>query len=251
MIYERPRIEPSGDRAVRVAFGDERTLEVNRPVRELARLVEAAEPSGLGERIPSYATLTITYDPARTSYERLSAQIEVLARLALRQTGAEPPARLLRVPVCYEGEYAPDLDYICDHCGLSPKEVVGLHTSEPYYVFQLGFTPGCPFLGPLQEALHVPLMQTPRTSTPKGAVAVSVGQTVIYPRSTPGGMRVLGRTPVQLFQLDHPSLTLFKPGDRVQFRPVSDNEFRALEKTCLQLMDGVEVEDGGSRAAHR
>ena len=150
---------------------------------------------------------------------------------------------MLIVPVSYEGEYAPDMSYVCDYTKLQPEMVIALHTAEPYYVFQLGFTPGCPFIGPLQEALHVPLMETPRTFTPMGAVAISIGQTVIYPKATPGGMRIIGRTPVKLFQLDHPALTLFRPGDRVSFRAVSQAEYLAIEEEAVELMMGVEVRE--------
>jgi KipI family sensor histidine kinase inhibitor len=136
------------------------------------------------------------------------------------------------------------MSYVCDYTKLRPERLIALHTAEPYYVFQLGFTPGCPFIGPLQEALHVPLMETPRTYTPMGAVAISTGQTVIYPRATPGGMRIIGRTPVRLFQLDHPELTLFRPGDRVLFRPISQSEFLMIEEEATELMKGVEVKSG-------
>lgn len=241
MLFDQPLLKPSGDRALRVTFGDERSLAVNRPVRALSRLLKALEVPGLRETVPTYASLTVLYDPEAVSYGELSARLGELAERALRSKEADAGGRLLRVPVCYEGEYAPDLAYIRDYTGLSAEQVIRLHTSEPYFVFQLGFTPGCPFVGPLQEELHVPLMQSPRTHTPKGAVAVSVGQTVIYPRATPGGMRILGSTPVQLFQLEHPDLTLFKPGDRVHFTAVDQKQYRDIAARAHNLYDGVEI----------
>lgn len=244
MLYQQPLIKPAGDRALRVTFGDERSLEVNRPVRALRRLVAAEAPPGLTEMVPTYASLTVLYDPEEADFAILAARLAELARLALEREETEASSRLLGIPVCYEGEYAPDMDYICDYTGLSPDQVVRMHSSEAYFVFQLGFTPGCPFVGPLQKELHVPLMQSPRTHTPKGAVAISVGQTVIYPRATPGGMRIVGRTPVQLFQLDHPDLTLFKPGDRVRFKAVSAHEYEAIAVQAQNLLDGVELISG-------
>jgi len=239
MIYDEPLIKPSGDRALRVTFGDERSLRVNRPVRAMHRMVAATPPQGFLEQVPTYASLTVMYDSRKTDPKGLAEALEKMARKAMEDMEAEPASRLLHIPVCYEDDYAPDMTYICTYCNLSPEEVVSVHTSTPYFVFQLGFTPGCPFIGPLQEDLHVPLMESPRTHTPQGAVAISVGQTVIYPRATPGGMRIVGRTPVQLFQLDHPALTLFKPGDRVLFHPVSKKDFETLEKETLALMVGV------------
>lgn len=245
MLYSQPLLKPSGDRALRVTFGDERSLEVNGPVRALSRLIKSQPVPGLREVVPTYASLTVLYDPDATTYEELRSRLEKLAGLAVEHEGGDTEGKTLHIPVCYEGPYAPDMDYICDYTGLSPQQVISLHTSETYFVFQLGFTPGCPFIGPLQEQLHVPLMQSPRTHTPKGAVAISVGQTVIYPRATPGGMRIVGRTPVQLFQLEHAELTLFKPGDRVRFKAVGTAEYETIEARAVDLYDGLEVDSRG------
>ena len=243
MLFSEPLIKPSGDKAVRITFGDERSLRVNRLVRIMHGFLQDTTLEGVLELVPTYASLTVMYDPGRIDYAVLVSTLIEPARRAMSRDEILTPRRLLGIPVCYEDAYAPDMDYICQYTGLDRDQVVHTHTKEPYYVFQLGFTPGCPFIGPLQEALHVPLMQTPRTHTPQGAVAISVGQTVIYPRATPGGMRVIGRTPVQLFQLDHPDLTLFKPGDAVQFQPVSVDDFRAMEAGAYRLYEGVEVMD--------
>jgi KipI family sensor histidine kinase inhibitor len=244
MLYDQPEIKPNGDCGIRIAFGDERTLRVNRRVRKLGRMIQSAALPGVTELIPTYASLTVLYEPLQVSYVNLVEYLQPLSKEALTVSAEEESSRLLIVPVSYEGEYAPDMSYVCDYTKLRPERLIALHTAEPYYVFQLGFTPGCPFIGPLQDALNVPLMETPRTHTPMGAVAISIGQTVIYPRATPGGMRIIGRTPVRLFQLDHPELTLFRPGDRVLFRPISQSEFLMIEEEATELMKGVEVKSG-------
>jgi len=241
MLYDQPEIKPNGDCGIRIAFGDERTIRVNRKVRKLTQLIRVLNFPGLTELIPTYASLTVMYDPLEIDYVDLVKELQPVVEEAMTVTASEESSRLLIVPVCYEGKYAPDMGYVCDYTKVQPQAVVALHTHEPYYVFQLGFTPGCPFIGPLQEALHVPLMETPRTYTPMGAVAISTGQTVIYPRATPGGMRIIGRTPVRLFQLDHPALTLFRPGDRVLFRTISESEFLIIEEEATELMEGVGV----------
>lgn len=241
VLYDQPQIKPNSDCGLRIAFGDERTIRVNRRVRKLAHLLQSAALPGVIELIPTYASLTVLYDPLQVDYMSLVEYLQPFSKEAVTASAEEESSRLLIIPVSYEGEYAPDMRYVCDHTKLQSERVIALHTAEPYYVFQLGFTPGCPFIGPLQEALNVPLMETPRTFTPTGAVAISIGQTVIYPKATPGGMRIIGRTPVKLFQLDHPALTLFRPGDRVLFRAVSQAEFLAIEKEAAGLMTGVEV----------
>jgi len=243
MIYPVPLIKPNGDRGIRIAFGDERTLAVNRLVRNLSRILHERTLKGVTDILPTYAALTVMYDPLVVDYSDLKREIELLLSQSELSDMPAETSRLLIVPVCYDGEYAQDMEYICQFTGLSKEQIVALHTSEPYYVFQLGFTPGCPFIGPLQEPLHVPLMEAPRTDTPQGSVAISVGQTVIYPRATPGGMRIIGRTPVRLFQVDHPELTLFKPGDRVSFRAIDPAEYRVLERKADSLLVGVEVRE--------
>lgn len=245
MLFKQPEAKPNGDRAVRLAFGDERSLEVNRPVRILYNDLLADPLPGVVELVPAYASVTVHYDPALIDYRELTDRLLARARGAIQRGEGQAPGRFLEVPVCYQGRYAPDMDYIRQFTSLSPEQIIALHTARPYHVFQLGFTPGCPFIGPLPEQLNVPLMQLPRTDTPTGSVAISVGQTVIYPRATPGGMRLVGRTPVKLFQIDHPELTLFKPGDRVMFAPVSIDEYLELEESCRGLMDGVKVIDHG------
>jgi len=241
MLYDKPQIKPNGDRALRIAFGDERTIRVNLRVRKLARIIRSASLPGVTELIPTYASLTLLYNPLQVNYVNLVESLQPFLNEAMTASAEQESSRLLIVPVCYEGEYAPDMSFVCDYTKLNPERVIALHTAEPYYVFQLGFTPGCPFIGPLQKALDVPLMETPRKFTPIGSVAISVGQTVIYPKATPGGMRIIGRTPVKLIQLDHPALTLFRPGDRVLFRAVSRAEYIAIEKVAGALMVGVEV----------
>jgi inhibitor of KinA len=245
MLFDRPQIKPNGDCGLRIAFGNERTIRVNRKVRKLTQLIQVLNLQGVTELIPTYASLTVMYDPSTIDDVDLMNLLQPVIDEAMTVTAGEESSRLLIVPVCYKGKYAPDMEYICDYTKLQPEAVVALHTHEPYYVFQLGFTPGCPFIGPLQEALHVPLMETPRTNTPMGAVAISIGQTVIYPRATPGGMRIIGQTPVRLFQLDHPALTLFRAGDRVLFRAVSESEFLMTKEEAIELMKGVEVRNDG------
>ena len=241
MLYDSPQLKHNGDRARRVAFGDERSLRVNRPVRALYRVLKENLPPGVTELVPAYASLSVLYDPDRVAIEELATLLEKAALQAQKQNEYEEPSRLLRIPVCYQGEYAEDMEYIQRYTGLSHQHIMELHTQVSYHVFQLGFTPGCPFIGPLQKELHVPLMETPRTHTPKGAVAISVGQTVIYPRATPGGMRIIGRTPVQIFQVDHPELALFKPGDQIEFMPISPAEYQDISRKAQELFEGVEV----------
>ena len=135
----------------------------------------------------------------------------------------------IEVPVCYEGEFAPDLDQVASHCNLSSEEVINLHTAAIYDVYFLGFAPGFPFLGGMDKRLSTPRLESPRLEIPAGSVGIAGEQTGIYPLSTPGGWQLIGHTPVSLVDFNDDSPTLLKPGDRLRFKAISYKEHQALE----------------------
>jgi inhibitor of KinA len=131
------------------------------------------------------------------------------------------------VPVCYGGEWGPDLETIGRAHGLSADEVVSVHSGAEYLVSAVGFTPGFPYLSGLPERLHTPRRETPRTRVPAGSVAIGGAQTGIYPFETPGGWNLIGRTPWRLFNPHARPPTLLQVGDRVRFRPITSGEYAA------------------------
>jgi len=219
-----PRFAPSGDSAILVTFGDVMALDINRRAHALAHLLLAEPLDGLGEAVPGYTTLLVHYDPLALDYRQALEWVQARAGRVLQAAaggeGLLPASRRVKVPVIYGGERGPDLDFVAGHAGLTPAEVVRLHTQGEYPVYMIGFTPGFPYLGGLDERIAAPRLPSPRQRVPAGSVGIAGQQTGIYPVDSPGGWRLIGWTPLKLFDplADPPSL--LAPGDVVIFKEV-------------------------------
>jgi inhibitor of KinA len=220
------RIEPLGDSAllVRVAeeFAATDTLEA---VARAARQLALAQIPGVIELVPAYTTIGVFLEPTDAgTFHELRTRIE----RAMERNVDTAPARLdpiIDVPVCYEDEFAPDLEAVAQHTGFAPEEVVRRHSDAVYRVGCVGFTPGFPYLSGLPPELATPRRPSPRKEVPAGAVAIGGTQTGIYPRRSPGGWNIIGRTSLRLFDVERHPPALFQAGDRVRFRKISREEF--------------------------
>lgn len=227
------RIAPVGDRCLIVEFGQTVDAQVNRRVRDFAEQLRAEPIAGVVDVVPAFTTVAIHYCPERfvvegaAPYEALRRQIDVLLERGIRTR--EDDARTIDVPVCYGGEFGPDLNEVAAACGLSPDEVIERHVASPHVVYMLGFAPGFPYIGGLDPALAVPRRPTPRTAVPAGSVAIARDQTAIYPLASPGGWNLIGRTPSTLFDAGGSPPCLLRPGDRIRFVPVPAQGFGGTE----------------------
>jgi inhibitor of KinA len=234
------RFLPHGERGLVVELGDGIDPALNARVHALARRIGAELRADVEEVVPTYRSLLVVFDPLHIERAALVERIEALARDDATDARSQaPPARLVRVPVCYEGDLAPDLADVARHAGVSTDEVVRLHGAPAYLVYMVGFTPGFPYLGGMPKELATPRLAKPRTTVPAGAVAIGGEQTGIYPVASPGGWRIVGRTPLRLFDAAAESPFLLAPGDRVRFAPVPRAEFDAI---------AAQVAKGGYRA---
>ena len=217
---------PSGDTAIVIEFGTAIDRAVSEAVLRLAARIRAAGIAGILELVPTFRSLMVHYDPLRISGADLIDTIQALpdgaAALAQRR-------RLWHVPVCYEGELAPDLDSVAAATGLTPAEVVALHSGTQYHVYMIGFLPGFPYMGDLPEKLMLPRRTDPRVRLPAGSVAIAMAMTAIYPLQSPGGWHLLGTTPIRLFDLAWPEPALFAPGDAVRFSPIDRATFDKVQ----------------------
>jgi inhibitor of KinA len=211
----KPRIVPVGDSSVLIQLGDEIDFVVNQRVHALANLIEVASMEGIIETVPAYATLLIHYDPLRLSFTQIKNHLR-LKITQVEETTARKP-RQIEVPVRYGGEYGVDLESVAKHLKLSIEEVIRIHGQKVYTVFMMGFTPGYPYMGKLDDALIMPRLETPRTHVLAGTVAIAGSQTGIYSIDSPGGWRLIGWTPLQLFNPEAETPFLFAPGDEVKF----------------------------------
>jgi KipI family sensor histidine kinase inhibitor len=211
----KPKIVPLGDSSLLVQLGDEIDLAVNQRVHALADLVNMSALIGIVETVPAYSTLLVHYDPLVLSFTR--ARDHVQAKLSVLNETISRKSRQIEVPVSYGGEQGPDLEFVASHCNLGFEQVIRIHSERTYTVFMMGFTPGYPYMGKLDDAIVTPRMETPRTHVPAGTVAIAGSQTGIYPIDSPGGWRLIGHTSLTLFDPASESPFLFSPGDQVRF----------------------------------
>jgi KipI family sensor histidine kinase inhibitor len=209
------RFSPAGDSAVLVELGDQIDLPTNRRLHALARWLR--RQPGLGEAVPGYAALLVHYNPLQFDY--LSVLELVQRGLSEAAEAVQPQPRRVEIPVRYGGEQGPDLEFVARHCGLSPEEVIRRHSQVEYVVYFLGFAPGFPYLGGLDASIAAPRLESPRSRIPAGSVGIAANQTGVYPLASPGGWRIIGRTPVTLFDPSRQLPALLSPGDVVRFIP--------------------------------
>jgi len=203
------------------------TKEAHEQVRRLLRSVEMEPIAGVRNLHPAYCSLLIKFDALKLRHEELEeivrGYIDRMEKVRL------PEPRLIEIPVCYGGEYGPDLKDVAELHGMTADAASELHASTPYIVYFLGFAPGFAYLGEVAEELATPRLPSPRKSVPAGSVGLAGRQTGVYPIATPGGWRLVGRTPLKMFQPDRAEMSLLALGDRVRFVPISREQFAKAE----------------------
>lgn len=213
----------ASDQSLLVSFGERITLEGHQRVLKLLGLLQSEPIEGIRNLHPAYCSLLIKFDPLRLDHDELQSRLlPFLARLGKTPL---PTPQEVEIPVCYGGEFGPDLNDVAAMHGMTPGQAIELHSLGIYVVYFLGFAPGFAYLGGLPEALASPRLETPRAKVPPGSVGIGGNQTGVYPFATPGGWRLIGRTPVAMFRRNQDRMNLLQIGDRVHFRAISEKEF--------------------------
>ena len=208
-------VAPLGDTALTVTLGDGISEKLSDEVVDEARAIGAAEIAGVTDIVPSYAAVTVHYDPHRVGYADLRSRLLSMKRG--QRADSDEASKTHIIPVRYDGE---DLDEVARRTNLSREAVTEIHAGTIYRVFVIGFVPGWAYLGTLDSRLVLPRRESPRKRVPPGSVAIAEAQTGIYPAETPGGWHLIGTTDVRLFDPGRENPALFSVGDRVRFRPV-------------------------------
>lgn len=224
-------IQPASDHSILVSFGHRISRRAREKVQSFTARLLASRFDFIVNIHPAYASVLIAFDPFQISHPEVESHLLSLLNDPPAQT--ETAARTIEIPVCYGAAFGPDLEAVAAHHHLVPEEVVRLHAEGVYQVAFIGFTPGFPYLEGLSARLATPRLPSPRTRVPAGSVAIGGAQTGIYPIATPGGWRIIGRTPVDLFVPERTSPSLLSIGDHVRFRPVSRAEFDRLRERPL------------------
>lgn len=227
-MFEEPQFHISGDRMLLVALGDAIDIQVNENVRALTELLRKDPPRGVEVVLPAYRSLAVVYDPLVTTPERLQA---VIRRMSGKLDDADIPApRTVEIPVCYGSDLGPDIAFVAAHNGLDVQDVITIHAGRTYHIYTIGFAPGFPYLGGLDRRIHTPRLETPRTRVAAGSVGIAEAQTGIYPLDSPGGWRLIGRTPLKLFDARREKPFLYQAGDNLRFVPISPEQYRCMRQ---------------------
>ena len=216
---------PAGDRAILVQLGNAIDEAVNDKVRALYRAVLAAADPAVIEAVPAYTTLLVHYRPELRSFAEMKALLTDLAAKAAADGTAEAGRRTLVVPVCYGLHFGPDIWEMEEKLGLSRQEIIDLHSGRDYRIYMMGFLPGFVYLGGMDERLAYPRLKKPRLRIEAGAVGIAGSQTGIYPSVSPGGWRIIGSTPLLLFDPARDPAVPVSAGDAIRFRPISVDEW--------------------------
>ena len=233
-MSQYPRLLPLGDRALCVELGDSISEATNRRVHSLSREIALLGAVGVLEVVPTYRSLVVYYDPLSISFSDLTSRIAgIEASLGEGETVAH---RLVEIPTLYGGEYGPDIGDVAEHNGISVADVIEIHSGTDYPIYMMGFLPGFPYLGGMSESIATPRLKTPRSAIPAGSVAIADRQTGIYPIESPGGWRLIGRTPIILFDPGREPPVEIEPGDHLRFVQVDESRYAEIES---QIRAGI------------
>jgi len=226
----KAKILPLGDKAITVEFGNQISDEINNNVINLGVALEQLGLKAIEEIVPTYRSLLVYYNPLLIDFTTLRNKIFDLINLNLsNQSELEKNKKVHVVPVCYGGEFGPDLNYVAQYNNLTEEDVIRLHCSVEYKIYMIGFAPGFPYLGGMPKSIATPRLETPRKLVKAGSVGIAGEQTGIYPIDDPGGWRIIGKTPLQLYNINNDPPILFKAGEYIKFQPISMEEYRDIE----------------------
>lgn len=228
--------------ALTVTLANEVDETVNASLVQIKEIIESHNFKGLTDIVLSYTSMIIYFDVLTADKKKM---IEVLESIELSDlSSTEPTYKVVEIPVCYGGKFGPDIERFKEK-GLSEEEVIAMHSNKEYLVYMLGFMPGFPYLGGLDEKLYMARLDSPRTSIPAGSVGIGGQQTGMYPFQSPGGWNLLGRTPIPLYDKNRDNAILYEAGDRIIYKSISEEEYYKIEESYKNGDYQVNVEYRG------
>jgi inhibitor of KinA len=227
------KLQPLGDNSVIIELGEDISRDIQQKVNKVSSFLEAQSFEWVIEYVPGFTTVAVFYEPMNIKtqtlpYDQVCEDLSLhLENLEVEQ-GEEP--RVVKIPVCYGGEFGPDLEEVAEINGLTPEEVIDIHLKGEYIVYMIGFAPGFPYIGGMSEKIAAPRRKNPRLKIPAGSVGIAGKQTGVYPIETPGGWQLIGKTPRKLFLPEGDTPSLLRAGDQIKFEPISAEEFQKWEE---------------------
>ena len=219
----------SGDSALVIEFGNEISVDINKKIRKMMDDIKKENIDGIVELVPTYCSLLINYDVLKIDYNTLVEKLKTFLNNDL-ETAEGEEVTLVEIPTLYNDEVGPDLSYVAEHNKLSKEEVIKIHTGTDYLVYMLGFMPGFTYLGGMSEKIATPRLESPRLQIYPGSVGIAGKQTGMYPSMSPGGWRIIGRTPLKLYNPDSDTPVYISSGDYVRYVSISEEEYNDILK---------------------
>jgi KipI family sensor histidine kinase inhibitor len=223
------RIQWNGDSALTLFFDKEADEDLTRHILSLAEVCNSIFSKKLIEAIPAYQSLTLCFDLQSIETDAIEESIKAVIDNGITEI-ATMPSRVIKIPVCYQGAYAPDLEYLAEYCKLSCDEVIQQHTQTIYLVNMLGFLPGFLYLSGLADQLHCPRKEIPSLHVPAGAVGIGGNQTGVYPVESPGGWHIIGQTPISIFSPNAKQPFIAQPLYKIHFVEITVEQFEQLKQ---------------------
>ncbi|MBQ6551530.1 MAG: 5-oxoprolinase subunit PxpB [Lachnospiraceae bacterium] len=224
---QQVKILTEGDSSLLIVFGDEISPEINSRISAVVQLIRSQKIRGIIDLIPSYSALLINYNPQVILFDEIKARIESILSMDVKTE--DTVKTVVEIPVLYGGDAGPDLQNIADHAGLTPEEVIEIHSSRDYLIYMLGFLPGFCYLGGLDPRIHTPRLANPRLRIREGSVGIGGNATGIYPMDSPGGWQLMGLTPVKTFDPNREVPILLQAGQYIRFIPIDQEEFDRIK----------------------
>jgi inhibitor of KinA len=224
--YMNVEIVPLGDCAISVTFGNKIDERIHQQIHQFLNIFRLKRVEGVIEYAPSYTSIAIFYDPAIVTYSQLVKEVYSSYHTALKTPQIK--SIVFRIPVYYGGETGLDLRFVAEYHNINEQEVINLHANKEYLIHMIGFVPGFPYLGGLPKKIATPRLVKPRPKIAAGSVGIGGSQTGIYPAEVPSGWRIIGITPLSLFDLENENPSLLCAGNYVSFQPIDYEEFLTI-----------------------
>ena len=222
-----PIVKPASDRSILIQFGSKISEDIHKQIVYYSNILLNSQSSYIHNISPAYCSILVRLKNEVTMDEMLLKLKDIFNN---QKAIKAPPSKNIKIPVCYEGEFSPDIKRVMKYTGYSKNEIITKHISGNYLVYFIGFSPGFPYIGGMDHSLETPRMKTPRTVVPAGSVAIGGSQTGIYPIQSPGGWNIIGRTHLTLFEWENIDNSLIKIGTKIEFYPITKDEFLKFRK---------------------
>ncbi|HHY71151.1 MAG TPA: 5-oxoprolinase subunit PxpB [Thermoanaerobacterales bacterium] len=240
-MHKRPKLLLVGDKAIVIEYGDEISEECNDKVLNLHNILRTEKINGVTGLIPTFRSLLIKYNPLKVNFQELVKTINKYTDCENNSRKYMP--KIIEIPVLYGGEFGPDLTFVAKYNNISCEEVIKIHTGPLYRIYMLGFLMGFPYLGNIPDRITAPRLDEPKIKIRAGSVGIAGNQTGIYPVDSPGGWRIIGATPVKLYDHQREKPILLEAGHYLRFVQINEKKFNDIKESVETGKYLIKVED--------